>query len=478
MPKIKTTYPEPTKEKGQRSLELPEIYINRILPAYSQPSWREAQFWRNAVSGQPFASICRDTLIDKILALEWKIEARDATQRDEYKEEIQYYTKFFADTGEIGYTELVEWVCKDALDLPFGGAVEVGHQSDDPQEHVVWIEPLDGGTLFPTFNNDYPVGQALMELPAYTVYFPYYAVNRLYYSPRTDIRRKGWGMPPPEKIFLSLVSLSRGDLYYANLLLDTPEVGILDLGDMEKETAEEWVKAWRGLLGGVDPFKIPVLYEHDKPASFIQFNRSPTELMFDKAIMRYAGICAAGYGMTLSDLGFSPTSSGGETLAGGIRQERNTRKTGLAILKRKVTAFFTRMCPDYLKFTLIDLDDELSVALGRARLANATAWQLYIEKQIFTPNEARAQTIADGLVTIPIPETVENGDRLFQPPVPQPFGGGNPDQNQPNNINQANPKSKKKPGMLGKPVAPSSGGHGEIKSEAQIELDDIMKEEG
>jgi len=34
-------------------------------------------------------------------------------------------------------------------------------------------------------------------------------------------------------------------------------------------------------------------------------------MMFDKALMKYAEFCAAGYGMTISDLGFSAKSSGG-----------------------------------------------------------------------------------------------------------------------------------------------------------------------
>ncbi len=452
MPKVKTTYPEPTREKGQRSLDLPDIYINRILPQYSQPQWMEADFWRRAVAGQPFATICRDILIDKVLALDWKIEPRDGTKRDEYKEEIDYYTKFFENTGEVEYPELIEWISKDALDIPFGGAVEIGREGDSPDGKVLWVEPLDGGTLFPTFTSDFPVGQSLKEVPDKTVYFPYYAINRLYSSPRTDIRRKGWGMAPPEKIYLSLVSLSRGDVYYANLLLDTPEVGILDLGDMAKDSAEKWVESWRGLLNGIDPFKIPVLYEHEKPASFIQFNRSPTEMMFDKALMKYAGICAAGYGITLSDLGFSATSSGGETLAGGIRQERNTRKTGVAVMKKKFIAFFNRLLPEYLKFAFIDLDDELSVALGRARLANATAWQIYVDKGMFTPNEARTQTIADGLVTVSIPEKINGGDEVRQPM--QPFNG----------------QPQERPGLLGKPVSPSQGGYGEAKSELSTDV--------
>lgn len=456
MPKVKTTYPAPDRQKGQRSIDLPDVYINRILPQYAQPAWGEADFWRRAVAGQPFATICRDILIDKLLALDWKIEPRESDKRDEYKEEIRYYSEFIDSNDDICYTELIEWVNKDALDLPFGGAVELGYEGDDPKNNLAWIEPLDGGTLFPTFNSTFPVGQAIRESPIQAVYFPWYAINRIYCSPRTDIKRRGWGMPPPEKIFLALVSLSRGDVYYANLLLDTPEVGILDLGDMTKEDAEEWVKAWRSLLGGVDPFKIPVLYQHDKPATWIQFNRSPTELLFDKTIMKYAGICAAGYGITLSDLGFSATSSGGETLAGGIRQERNTRKTGLAILKKKNMAFFNKMLPKFLQFQFIDLDDELAVSLGRARLANATAGQIYIDKHVFTPNEIRLQTIADGLVTISVPEKVEGGDEFPQ----------------------INPNTQERPGLLGKPVSPSQGGYGEVKSEALEVLSLLEGENG
>ena len=84
----------------------------------------------------------------------------------------------------------------------------------------------------------------------------------MYISPRPDIKREGWGLAPPEKTYLALEMLNRGDYYYANLLIDTPAAGILDLGDMAQDSAEEWVKAWRKMLTGIDPFKIPVLYEH------------------------------------------------------------------------------------------------------------------------------------------------------------------------------------------------------------------------
>lgn len=465
MTRVKTSPPEPTREKNQRSIDLP-TYLTRILPMWGNPSWLNADAWRTIVMRQPLAVACRETLIANLIALDWKIEPRDSTKRDEHKKEIEYYEKFFENTGDYDWTEILDWIVGDLLDIPFGAGIEVGRENDDPNGQILWLELLDGATLFPTLNEDWPVGQRVKENAQKTVYFPYYAVNRLYFSPRREITRKGWGMAPPEKIYLSLELLNRGDVYYANLLLDTPAAGILDLGDMAKPSAEEWVKAWRDMLGGVDPFKIPVLYEHEKPVNWIPFTRNPTELMFDKALGRYGSLVTAGYGMNLSDIGISAGTSGGETLAGSIRQERQTRRTGFARLKKKVKYFFDRMLPEFLEFKFIDLDDELSVALGRARLANSTAWNQMVTAGMFTAEEGRQQMIADGLITISVPEALpEEARKRVEMSLQNPMD-----------------KIAERPTALGKPVAPSGGGHGEVKSDfAELEeseniISDIIKD--
>lgn len=449
MPRVKTTHPAQSRQPNQRSQRISD-HLTRYLPNYTQPEWLDAQMWRQIVARQPIAQICKNRLTEYVLSLDYKIEPRDSTQRDELKDEIRYYTRFIENNSVMDYATLTEWLMDDFQTIPFGAAVEVGREGDSPDGRVLWIEPLDGGTLFPTLSYDYPVGQRIPNSEVtQTVYFPSHAINRLYMSPRTEIMRKGWGMPPPEKIYLALELLNRGDKYYANLLLDTPEVGILDLGDVSEESAKEWLEGWRTMLGGIDPFKIPVLYEHEKPANFISFTRSPTELMFDKATMKYAAICCAGYGMSLSDIGISSSGNGGETLAGSIRQERATRKAGLTRSKRKLKLFWDRILPEELEFKFIDLDDELAVALGRARLADATAFAALIDRRIFTPEEARQQIIADGLVSISVPESLPEGafDELEY------------------NNKPASPVSER-PGLLGRPIVPSQGGWGEGRSMA------------
>jgi hypothetical protein len=465
--RIKHTAPAPSRHPHQRQLALPD-YLYRVLPAWRNPEWLEASAWRAAVQQQPVAVTCRETLISNMVSLDWKIEPRESDQRDELKEDIDYYTKFFEYTGDYDYQELLEWVLKDALDLPFGGAVELGWENDTPPSEtsnskLLWIEPLDGGTLYPTLDTDYPVGQILREYITSEVYFPKYAISRVYCSPKTDIRRKGWGMAPPEQIFLALQLINRGDLYYANLLLDTPEVGILDLGDIDAVSAKQWVESWQNLLRGVDPFKIPVLYEHEKPAQFISFTRSPTEITFNNTILHYTALVTSGYGMSLSDIGMQVSSSGGETLAGSIRQERRTRKTGFARIKNKTRLFWNRMLPPSLEWKYTDIDDELAVALGRARLATATALGLIADKGMISPQEGRLQLISDGLMDISMPEELpEDAKPVFERQFENsPFGGG---------------QSQERPGLLGKPIAPSQGGYGESKAELYDRLMDEVPE--
>ena len=462
MPKTKTVAPSQSREKGQRSIQLNEMYFNRIIPQWRHPEWVDANLWRYAVRHQPVATVCRETLIAQMTSLEWKIEPRDSNKRDELKELIDYYTDFFEYTGKYDYVELLERELGDVLDTPFGAGWELGWENDvsgqeNPNSKLVWVEPLDSATLFPTLNDDFPVGQYVQENLGKQVYFPKHAINRCYMSPRNEMLRWGWGCAPPEKIYLAIALLDRGDQYYANLLLDTPEVGILDLGDIAEDSAKSWIKSWKEMLTGIDPFKIPVLYGHEKPASFISFTRSPTDLVFSQTITKYASLVAAGYGMSLSDIGISATSSGGETLAGSIRQERRTRRTGFASLKKKDNLFRNRMLPKSLRFMYIDQDDELAVALGRARLATATAMNALSSAKMVTPEEARAQLIADRMFTISMPEKLPESEvwKAEEAKQKEMF-----DQQQ---KLAATKKPPERPGMLGKPVAPSGGGHGEVK---------------
>jgi DNA-binding ferritin-like protein (Dps family) len=448
----------PTKQPGQKSLDISDAYLARILPVWSRPYLVDGNTWRKIVKAQPIAELFRDTLIMGVTGLDWKISARDSDQQDELRGTIRHYSNLLEKGGHSGIDHVghVEWVCKDLLDIPFGGAAEIGRKNDAPNGRVAWFEPLDGATLYPTLNKEMPV---IQDYNAQQVAFPAHAIARVMMSPRTDIQYKGWAVAPPEIVYTALQMISRGDSYYANLLLDIPPAGILDLGDMERNSALEWVEAYKGFLanGGNTSFKIPVLYEHNNEIKFVPFGKVPNDIMYDRITLRYMAIIGASYGMTLSDIGIQSTSASGETLAGAIRNERKTRMTGKAKLKKKLKYYFEQILPPSLRFDWVDYDDELNVAVARARLANATAMKQFQDSKNITPEEARKQLITDGMFTISMPEQIPDDYEW--------------------NTDTVSEKSPERPRMLGDPLPASIGGEGEIRrSELMVKASRIVEE--
>ncbi len=437
--------PQPTKQPGQRSTDISDLFLTRFTPPWGRPPSLPAHNWRTWVINQPVAVNCRETLISSLLSLDWKITPRNMEYRDELEPTIRHYTRLLERGGDypelsLDYSGLLEWIIGDMLDLPFGGAAEIGRRNDSPNGRVMWTRPLDAGTLYPTLNAETPVVQYYSGFDA--VAFPAHAISRVYMSPLQNLWREGWGMAPPEKIYFALDLLNRGDKYYANLLMDIPTVGILDLGDMDATSAKEWIEAFRTFANNItESFKIPVLYEHTTKTEFIPLGKVPNDIMFDRITLKYAALVCSAYGLTLSDIGIQSASASGETLAGAIRNERKTNRTGFARVKRKWTSFVNQMLPDSLQFNLIDYDDEKTINQGRARLATATAFNTLVAMGAFSVQEIRSQMIQDGLMDISIPDTL--------PPNAQPRETG---------------KLPERPGLLPDKQAPSLGGEGEIKS--------------
>jgi len=434
--------PQPTREAGQRSMRVSDAYFTRMIPRWSQPSILTPGQWRAWVASQPVAVTCKDTMISNIADLDWKITPRKSDMRDELKGTIEYYEKFLRNGGYSGldWIGFLEWFISDLNDLPFGTGFELGRKGDTENGRVMWLEPLDGGTLYPTNNKDTPI---IQYYNGHYASFPKHAIARAYMSPRPEIERKGWGVAPPEKVFLAMEMLARGDRYYANLLLDIPPAGVFDLGDITWEDANTWIESFRTFTQGgtAEGFKIPVLAEHTGKVQFIPLGKAPNDIMYDRITLKYAALVTAAYGMTLGDIGLAGSSASGETLAGSIRGEQKTNRTGKARNKGKIKYFIEGIIPSVLQFDFIDTDGERLSMLGRARLASATAFNMNVQNGTISPEESRLQQIQDGLFTISMPEKPPKDAK------PTLLG-----------------KAPERPASVGSPQPPSLGGDGEMKS--------------
>jgi hypothetical protein len=441
------------------------------------PGWLDAARWRQVVLNVPGCVAYRDTLIMNVMTLDWRVVSRVPEDAWQYRSEIDWYTKLFRDIDDEGYDIHTEKVLKDCYDIPFGGASEVGRSGDSPTGRAKWVRHIDGGTLYPTQNVDFPVAQFTPYMVQVNpILFPSHTVVRTYLSPRTEIERRGWGMAPPERAYLAVEMLYRGDRYYADLFLDVPEVGVLDLGDMEEESAKSWVESWRNLLTGPgDSFKIPVLYGHTTKADFISFTRPPTEMMFDKGLEKYLTLVGAAYGLSPSDIG--DTTMGARALASSLRQERHAKQTGVGTAILKTQAYYTRILPSHLRFEMISRDEELLVARGRARLANSMGLGNLVDKKIILPSHALDQMVSDGLITIPVQEWMEElteAEKAIALDLNDPTGlKGGSDLEAGSNGQNSGVGASTKPKQVARetmqdPKPPSKGGQGEIIAQSDI----------
>jgi hypothetical protein len=258
---------------------------------------------------------------------------------------------------------------------------------------------------------------------------------------------------------MAISLLYYGNQYYARLLLDTPEAGILDLLDMSQQDAEDWVSSYQNLLQGVDPLKIGVLYQHTQAAKWIPFGRPPSEMSYDSVTLKQQRIVAAGYWLTLKDIGLDPA---GGTLAGEIRRQRETRLTGFGMVREKTKNFINNdVLPPYLEFAWIEKDDEAMAATGRARLLNAQALKAMVEGGLIQAEDGRAQLKKDGLLTI---ELQPRPKEIPSPPTPQTpaKNGALP----PRSDNEAQTDRELKR------VPPSDGGRGEVGQTQRAVLGD------
>jgi hypothetical protein len=411
--------PDVGTPKHQRAIQL-QPYLNRTIPNWGHPGYFAGQMWRKIVRDQPIAIICRDTLISNMLSKDWSIRLREPepTSMDATKKEIDHYTQVIEE-ADGDFDTHISLIMQDLLDLPFGGMGEVGRTPDGPEGKAQWIEHVDGATCVPSGDRKWPVVQSVPELPNRPVVFPEHAANRMYMTPSPNIRRKGWGMAPPEKIYLAITMLYRGDRYYANLLLDTPEAGVLDLGDMSKETAFEWLEGFRSLFAGsIDGFKVPVIYEHEKPVQWIPFNRPPIDMLYDQTTLKYAQIVAAGYGIRLSDIGMSEVS-GDKTLAGVIRGERQSRRTGQAEVASKLNNYFNNLLPKHLEFSWTETDAEVKAENAKALSTYGLAIGQLKRDGLLSPEESRLELVATGLLMTEI-----DPNKVPEPPTPPGLEGG------------------------------------------------------
>lgn len=457
----------PKKKSTTTTSSSTQAYLRRIVPAIVSPKFGlyDADRWRSIKSQNEIAMLAEQRLIHYVQVSEWSVTARQPSSKERHASDINYYTEVLNGYNNgLDFDTLIDLMGQDALTLQVGGNCEIvrykpgqtpkGYKLDKhPMGHVHALEFMDGKYIHPTGNPKIPIRQSFMGS---TINFSFPEVGRILYSPRPEMEYSGYGRPPIEKVLTAMMMMRWGDEYYARLLLDTPEAGILYIGNMDAESAEDWLDGFRTLFGGIDPMKIPVLYGVDVPPSYIPFNKPPTDLAYKENATDKARVVAAGYGLKLSDLGFD----GQDTLAGKIRDDRAARSTGYGALMVKVENMINRMVlPPYLMFKFKSNDDEVLIQKQRARLMALQAAKVAMELKLATAEDMQQQQMQDGLWSIDFKKPPEDyssggdsGGSKAEPAIP----------------NKAQAGVGKQIEQEMKKVPAEQGGEGDVKAEKSL----------
>lgn len=395
-PAVESRAREP-KAKGIRE----PAFLLRQPTAFWDPTVLNAEQWRRLVGMAPVVRACVQTLILQITGLDWHIESDNDANADYYELLLGN-----ADDG-AGFDNLLARVIEDCLTLPFGGAWELGSYPDGT---VAWVAHLDAALMKPTYQRTYPFAMLNPMLGALDpVLFKAGDVSRVMWQPQTSIKVYGWTRTPAMDCLPAIQGLLRSDRFWQSMMTDSPPAGILDVPGWTEDEAVNWLEGWKTMMAGIDSFKIPILYGQGgggeagtKQAQFIKFAETATEIQLPELAKRYTEVVCAVFGMNIGDLGLYGQDL---RLAGATKLIELSKRQGLAHLLRRIKARIDNdILPDDCTFIWEDLELEDSVRRQTARKIGADALSILTSAMIISEDEARAQAVADGIITIELEE--------------------------------------------------------------------------
>jgi hypothetical protein len=384
------------KSATPRSIQISPPYISRAPYYFTNPTFLTYDQWR-MVAREPVTRLCIRHIIRELVSFEWDITSPDP-EKD--ADTIEYYTNILeaADDND-GFDSWLSRVVQDALELPIGGVFEPA--PDNLTGLLGGVYHVDGATVFPTYDPDVPFVQVDPYNTAERIWFGRGELCRLILMPRVDLRRRPFQESPVESAFIGIESLSKIYIYYMRQLGDTPVSGILDLMDMSQDEAIEWAVGFRELFDGIDPLKVPILYDHTKPARFIPFGRTPQDLSIIETFKRYAELVCAAFGLSIDDLRLFEHTN---TKAGVQASQKTTARAGVGyyaqVIEDMINRYLLMTNKSGLKFRFKlgmtgELQAESALNLQRIQMLNLMTGNQPILKPVDAQKQAMTWKIIE-----------------------------------------------------------------------------------
>jgi len=321
------------------------------------------------LSREGVPGICKETLTDEALALDWTI-TNPAGRSDA---QTTYSTMLLeqANDGE-GFTAFIVRMADDLLTSIEGGYFEVVLSGSGVPLAVYNVDctTMFRNVDFPLRNATEPWEQRIGETDP--VMFTRAQMAHAYWAPVVSWGDTFRNRCPVELAYFYICILAAGDDWNLDLISDPFPAGVLALPGATKEEANAFQASWNNAIQGGQLRDLAVIYGVDLgQAQHVKFTRPPTDMAFEITNHWYTSLVAAAFEMSILDISILTKVS---TKAGADSQERKSTQQGLRKLRRVIQAAIQRwVLPEGYNFnwTVPKVEDEATLAGAAAERARA-----------------------------------------------------------------------------------------------------------
>lgn len=317
--------------------------------------------------------ICKDTLIDQSLMLDWEIRSPEGKP----DANTAFYTMLLqqANDGE-GFDPFVTRLAEDMLTTLEGGHFEI--YPNDAGIPVA-LYNVDSTTIFPNpdypLESEYPWFQTVLE--GEPVYFLPNWMAHSYWHATTAWGQNRRNRCPIELAYFYICVLAGSDDWNLDLVSDPMPAGVLALPGATAEEAEAFRQAWDFAIQGGQLRDLAVIYGLElKQAHHVKFTRPPTDMAFEISNHWYTSLIAASFEMSVLDISVLTNVS---TKAGAESQERLSTQQGQRKLRRITRKAIERwILPEGYSFHWIIPEASSEATLAEAAERRARAANYYV----------------------------------------------------------------------------------------------------
>jgi hypothetical protein len=327
--------------------------------------------------------ICVNVIKKEVSQSSWHILPKPGVESD--PEKIKTINQLFTmlNSNDESLRVLLDRVLEDILVLDAGVIEKVFNAKGE----LVELNSVDGATIRPRYNEygDLDPNNAYVQVINGKVVAKFKKEEIIYMmaNPQNELMLYGYGMSPIESILMTVQASLNAQVYNAKTFsVDNVPPGILDLGSMSTEEAQQFVALWNATVIGSNQ-RMKFIWGSDNPKKYVPFqNGSHKDMQYVEYLDWLSRIKLAAYGLSGIDANITQDVN----RATAEVQETISTSRGVQSTKQLVEEYFNREILIPQGFGDYEFKFEKASNLKDKRI-QAEIDRIYLQEGVVSPDE-------------------------------------------------------------------------------------------